>query len=137
MSAATTDLALTYESVDCPACGFVFMVPDTLLGRRRKDGKTFFCPAGGCRMDYGETEAQKLQAQLDRTQRQLATSQSTLTHERDQRTAAENALRAQRGANTRLRKRVSNGVCPCCSRTFADVARHMAGQHPDFVEQEK
>jgi hypothetical protein len=33
---------------------------------------------------------------------------------------------------TRIKKRVAAGVCPCCNRSFKDLARHMAGQHPDY-----
>lgn len=29
---------------------------------------------------------------------------------------------------------VGAGVCPCCNRTFKNLARHMAGQHPGFTE---
>lgn len=25
-------------------------------------------------------------------------------------------------------------VCPCCNRTFQNVARHIAGQHPDYAD---
>jgi hypothetical protein len=133
----TIDLGLTYEAVDCPTCGLVYMLPETFVNRRRKDGQTFFCPSPAVaahRLSFGETEADRLTAQLERTKRQLESAQARLTHERDQAAATERALRAQRGANTKLRKRISNGVCPCCNRTFADLARHIAGQHPDFVE---
>ncbi len=32
------------------------------------------------------------------------------------------------------RERIVSGVCPCCNRTFQNLARHIAGQHPDFAE---
>lgn len=41
--------------------------------------------------------------------------------------------RAQKGQNTRLKKRIAAGVCPCCNRSFANLREHMAGQHPDFT----
>jgi hypothetical protein len=28
---------------------------------------------------------------------------------------------------------VKHGVCPCCKRTFENLARHMKGQHPTFA----
>jgi hypothetical protein len=34
---------------------------------------------------------------------------------------------------TKLKKRTSAGTCPCCTRTFANMAEHMKKQHPDFV----
>lgn len=45
--------------------------------------------------------------------------------------------RAQKGQNTRLKNRIAAGVCPCCNRSFQNVARHMAGQHPDFQKHEE
>ena len=40
-----------------------------------------------------------------------------------------------KGQVTRIKKRVANGVCPCCNRTFKDLAAHMSTQHPDYIEQ--
>ena len=58
--------------------------------------------------------------------------------ERDLREATERSLVAQRGATTRARRQrdkarqsAANGQCPCCGRTFADLARHMAAKHPE------
>lgn len=46
-------------------------------------------------------------------------------------------LRAQKAAATRAKKRAANGVCPCCNRTFKQLARHMVGQHPEYVAEAK
>jgi len=32
----------------------------------------------------------------------------------------------------RIRDRVKNGVCPCCNRTFTNLADHMRTQHANF-----
>jgi hypothetical protein len=51
---------------------------------------------------------------------------------------AERANRAEREASierdklARLRKRAKHGVCPCCKRTFQQLARHMKQKHPEF-----
>lgn len=37
-----------------------------------------------------------------------------------------------KGAHQRTKNRVAKGVCPCCNRSFTNLAKHMAGQHPDF-----
>lgn len=50
---------------NCPACGFVFMVPKDFIERRRKDHQTHYCPAGGCRIWYPEdNKEEKLQKQV-------------------------------------------------------------------------
>lgn len=37
-----------------------------------------------------------------------------------------------KGVATRLKNRAAHGVCPCCNRTFQQLARHMSAKHPDF-----
>lgn len=41
-----------------------------------------------------------------------------------------------KAAHTRTKNRIAKGVCPCCSRTFLDLQRHMQTKHPDFTKQE-
>lgn len=41
---------------------------------------------------------------------------------------------ATKGQLTKTKKRIANGVCPCCNRSFANLERHMAGQHPDYPQ---
>lgn len=39
-----------------------------------------------------------------------------------------------KGHLTRLKKRVAHGVCPCCKRTFKQLASHMKTKHPEYQE---
>jgi hypothetical protein len=34
---------------------------------------------------------------------------------------------------TKIKNRVGHGVCPCCTRSFQNLARHMASEHPTFA----
>lgn len=111
-------------AVSCGECQIPFAIPADMLRKRQNDGKSFWCP-NGCKISYGEGENARLR-------RHLASAQARETHARDQRQAAERSAAAYKGVATRVRKRAANGVCPCCNRTFANVARHMAGQHPGF-----
>jgi hypothetical protein len=109
----------------CGNCGIMYGVPDDWDNRRRKDGKTFYCP-NGCPRVYRETEEDRLKARLTRK-----------TAENDQLRAENRSLEARRraakGQLTKTRKRIHNGVCPHCKRTFADVARHMNTKHAEEV----
>ena len=49
---------------------------------------------------------------------------------------AEASLQATKGVVTRLKKRAIAGVCPCCNRTFQQLAAHMAHKHPDYKQPE-
>lgn len=46
---------------------------------------------------------------------------------------AEASLKATKGVVTRLSKRASAGTCPCCNRTFKQLAAHMATKHQTFT----
>ena len=122
--AATT----TYEVVDCPRCGQLFAITEEYVARRRDDGKTFYCPSGHS-MSYTDTTQRQLQRERDRSARLAA----QLDQARAERDATERRRRATKGQLTRVKNRVANGVCPCCNRSFSDLARHMESQHPDYA----
>ena len=112
-------------SIDCPHCGVVFAVPSTLEGDLRNSHRSFFCPNGHSLSFKGETEAEKLKKQLAAEQTKRATAETEATYQR---------TRADRAAKNlaRIQKRAKHGVCPCCNRTFKQLAAHMKSKHPDF-----
>lgn len=113
--------------VEICTCGVLFAVPEHMLDTRRADGKTFYCP-NGHPLHYGSENA--------RLKRELEAARDRTARERAMRDQAEASLRATKGVVTKQRKkllRVAAGVCPCCNRTFKDLARHMAGQHPGYT----
>ena len=109
-------VAVQLTSVECYLCSVPFGMPEGMRDNRQRDGQTFYCPVGHPQC-YGDSEGDRLRARV----KQL---ESTLLSERDQ-------LAAAKGELAKVRKRVANGVCPCCHRSFANVARHMKSQHPD------
>lgn len=112
-------------------CGVLFAMPAAMLKARRNNGANFYCP-NGHQLSFHETKADRLQAKLENAehQRDVARRQRDMAEQE----AKENERRraAQKGATTRAKKRHAAGVCPCCQRTFQNVQRHMASQHPDF-----
>lgn len=121
----------TFTVVSCYLCGVDFAMSDDLHSRRRSDGRSFWC-TNGHEQHFTETDAQR----LAKVQRQLQDARTLQTHLRDQRDAAERSASAYKGQVTRIKKRVGNGVCPCCKRSFVNLQRHMAGQHPNFADSE-
>ncbi|KJL49518.1 hypothetical protein RS84_00231 [Microbacterium hydrocarbonoxydans] len=120
----------TLTIVECPACHMDFGVTPQFVEARRNDHKSFYCPTGHS-MNYGQkSEAEMLRERLRFTE-------GALTHTRDQLQMTEYQRRAQKGQNTRLKNRIAAGVCPCCNRSFQDLRRHMAGQHPDYTNHEE
>lgn len=131
----------------CCSCGMSFAMTaefkrQKLDARGTKDA-WFYCPAGHNQYYLGKTDAQKLQEQLDEERRLRQRAEQTTAMWIDaEREASEEAkyhrhrAAAYKGHATRITKRAKAGVCPCCNRTFQQLARHMATQHPTFTPME-
>lgn len=113
-------------------CGIVHAVPRELhdyqarCHRDRPESKVpdIYCPLGHAYIPAGEGKAIKLQRQLDERERQLEAEMAA-------RRAAEDQLAAAEREAKRIAKRTAGGVCPCCNRSFVQLARHMKSQHPE------
>ena len=96
----TTEL----HTLTCGACGTPFAMDATLYEKKVEAHGDFYCPNGHCRHFVGQTKAEKLQEQLNDQARKFATELN---------------LRLETEAQlAKLKKRVGNGVCPCCKRSF-------------------
>lgn len=87
----------------------------------RNKGRTFYCPNGHAQHYTGKSYEQKLR---DAEARETAL--------RDQLSASIREQDLTRQTLLRERARFANGVCPCCTRSFENVRRHMKGEHPDY-----
>lgn len=116
----------------CPVCGVPYAMPEELDDWcQKKAHRNFYCPNGHQLHYPGKSDEQKLREARDQ-----------LANERARRDQVEAQLKAQRGAATRarnerdrLKDRAKVGVCPCCNRTFKQLAAHMANKHPDFANE--
>lgn len=100
---------------------FDFAMTRAFYDETRRTGRSWYCPMGHCRAWAGDTTEQKLR----KTQvREVALQ--------DQLRAAIEESEATKSALLRDRARIANGVCPCCSRSFENVRRHVATKHPDY-----
>lgn len=133
MSAVPVQVTVTIEPITCGSCGVWFGVEATMLAGRRKDGDWFWCPRG-CKIHYGDFENARLKRELEARERWLQAERDDLARIRKQRDHYERSARTYRGHLTRVRKRIGNGVCPCCQRTFKQLAAHMERQHPSYRE---
>lgn len=59
-------------------------------------------------------------------------SRELLRHEERSHSTTRGHLTRERKKKEQLETRAANGVCPCCHRTFKQLARHMKTKHPDF-----
>ena len=114
-------------------CGIQHAVPASLRKEqvRRHENReaqlSLFCPLGHGYVVSGEPKTAKLE-------RRIENLQGRLSNEQEAHKTTEGQRRAEKGAKTKLKKRIANGVCPCCHRSFQNLMRHMKGQHPDYSD---
>lgn len=125
--------AQTLEVTNCCVCGVNFAVPEIIMDERRRNAGNVYCPNGHC-IGWKETEAERLKREVD----SLNQANDYLRRQKESVEAVLETVKrssaAVQGQLTKERKRVGNGVCPCCNRTFQNVQRHMTTQHPDFKD---
>lgn len=126
----TKSIIETFWVISCYSCGVRFAIGSDLYRRVVTDAQdSVFCPACGSKSCWRESEAQKKIKELER---KLQWEANESARQKMAREAAESSLNATKGVVTRLKRRTACGVCPCCKRTFSQLARHIAHKHPDF-----
>lgn len=143
----------------CYRCKSTVWIPDALYDAAQKGrGRVeFFCAYGhGQVFSEGESDEQKLRRERDTLKQQMArleqetreaarTAAEAIARAKDADERARQAEQRATGHKTQatharkriaaLKARVSHGVCPCCNRTFGDLARHMATKHAEYAQE--
>lgn len=122
----------TLEVEYCCNCGIPFGVTREFQKRRLDDHALFHCPAGHAQRYVGETAEDKMRRERDRLAQRVAQKDDEIAEEKSKREHAEKQGIAYKGHVTRIKNRVAAGVCPCCNRTFSNLAQHMHHQHPTY-----
>lgn len=125
-------MSLGWIKITCCNCAVPFAIEGGHYNDLKGDSnRWFYCP-NGHKQHFTDSEADRLRRERDRLAQQIAQKNDALASQRQHIEHTEHRLRATKGVVTRYRNRVGNGVCPCCNRTFDNLARHMQSQHPTF-----
>lgn len=131
MSTFTETIVEKFHVVSCYTCGNPFAITSRIYRRVVTDAEgSIYCPACGRLTCWRESEDQKRIKQLEQ---KLQWEADNAARQKAARERAEASLIATKGVVTKLRARAKAGVCPCCNRTFKQLAAHMAAKHPDFT----
>lgn len=131
----TTQIHTTTMYVEeCYKCGMLFGITQRFERLRRKDHEEFYCPRGHRQYYSEDNKEEQLSKKLAEAQEEANRKAQALTREREVHASTKKSRDAFKGHLKRTKDRVSKGVCPCCNRTFQNLARHMNGQHPDYGE---
>jgi RNase P subunit RPR2 len=111
----------------CGNCGVWHTVPLIVYETHQREGGYFSCPNGHARgWDKSSSGNEAIRRERDR----LKQNEARLIEEaREVEVARLKAV----ASKVRLQKRIHNGVCPCCSRSFANLRKHMATKHPNVT----
>ncbi len=119
----TLNYTNTLSVVNCCKCFIDFAMPAEFVARRKNDHETWYCPAGHAQSWTGKSDADKLKDE----------QAARFAAERAQREAEDAAAKAQ-AKLSKLKHRVDRGVCPHCTRTFKNMAKHIACKHPGVLK---
>ena len=129
MSKVTIMQQIEIVSEICVACGVTFGLTGDYQKRRQWDHKTFYCPNGHGQLYPAKNEAEKLAEELEHERRRRI---DEVEAAKVRANFAEAAKKKAESELARISKRAHAGVCPCCKRTFTNVARHMQTKHKDL-----
>lgn len=111
----------TLVTEECCNCHMLFAVTQDFHQIAKDTGRGFYCPLGHCQ-SYSETTVMRLQKEKASLEQQLLMAKDNAVLEMKRREQVERQAK-------RVNKRIHNGVCPQCHRSFDNVRRHMATKH--------
>jgi len=119
----------TLESVRCATCGILFGITSDYMRRRRDDHGDFSCPSGHINVYRGQSETDRLRAELANEQHRTAYEKRMREYAEKNAKGARIAAGMAKASLGRTMTRVRAGVCPHCQRTFKQLAAHMKCKH--------
>lgn len=141
---ATMTVQVKLITETCCNCGMLYAMTEAFqsekIEARGSRDETFYCPAGHAQSYTGKTAAQKLREQLEterqarqRAEQRIAQRDDEVREQRDRAEHERRRANGYKGHATKMTKRIKAGTCPCCNRTFKQLAAHMANKHPTFT----
>ncbi len=112
------------DVIECCSCHMDFAMQQNFKRDCKRDHRTFYCPAGHSNYYPGQSDVEK-----ERQARIRAEARAAQAEDRTE--VARRQTAAAKGQVTKIKNRVKNGVCPFCSRTFANLAAHMETKHSE------
>lgn len=130
-------MMVDFTQITCcsEGCHCVFAVPTTVYKTWQESEESWHCPYGHSQR-FTESETTRLRRERDRLAQKIAQRDDEIKEKNERLAAKDRMLTATKGHVTRIKNRVSHGVCPCCSRSFENLKRHMASKHPQFRKEE-
>lgn len=129
------NLGIEFEALTMAGCGHVTALPSHTADQLRRSHKSFYCSTCG-ESNYfpGKSDIEKEREKTALAEKHMKWREEERDSARDAASRADYRARAYKGVVTKQRKRSVAGTCPCCNRTFQQLARHMKSKHPKYEE---
>jgi hypothetical protein len=124
-----TDTEFFIES--CFACGCLFGMTTDFRNARLRNKDDFYCPAGHPQRYLGKSDKELRREAEARERAALDQLQAAEAETARVKRVAAAERKAAKAEQTRLAQRARGGVCPCCNRSFVQLAQHMKTKHPE------
>lgn len=123
---------INFSIIRCYKCCIPFAVPSNYKEHLRESQESFYCPNGHSQA-YCESSADILKKKLEKEKENNVIAQRAIENLQ---TLYRNKSIENKRTRTMLKntkKRITNGVCPCCNRTFENLAEHFKTKHPEQI----
>lgn len=127
------DCELVQIGLNDSGCGHVILMSREHYDACRESNRRWYCTVcGAWRVFVGETTIQQLRRERDAAKQREETLRAQRADLEKKLSLEREILASERKSKDRLKKRLKNGVCPCCTRSFQNLRRHIASKHPEF-----
>lgn len=122
------------STINCGQCGGTYAINERFRKQCQEHSRSWHCPYCDCSWGYrGPTAAERERAKRLELERRLRCEEANHERTREELDHTEHRRRAEKAAKTRIKRRVGAGLCPCCNRSFRNLAEHMKTKHPSEV----
>lgn len=138
MSAVQLNTETQLKAMQCGTCGVWHAIPQAMFDSCYQEGGFWHCPNGHSRgYSKGSIRAklEEAEAALAKEQKRRQWAEQDRDAARADAKAADNRANGYKGQAAKLKNRISAGVCPCCTRSFENLARHMKTMHPELAQE--
>lgn len=116
--------------VICGECGGVYAISERYRKQKEERGGYWHCPYCDCSWGFSKEVSLIEKAQLE-----ARIANDGLARERAAHEQTTMSLRSHKAAKTRLKNRIANGICPCCTQYFKNLDEHIKNEHPKYVDE--
>lgn len=116
-------------------CDAIVYLPSGTVEKMRRTHEWWYCYRGHSQRFSSESREEKLKKELAAMTKYRDNGKQLLRWKEEELQMEKRSKAAIKGQVTKIKKRVKNGVCPCCNRSFEDLRDHMSTKHPTYGDE--